>query len=142
VSTDQSLRIGYGELQLGRVLGKGFFGEVRQGTWRGSDVAVKVIYRREFRSSDQVQLFEKEIRVLRSPPLPPSFPPPIGCLFRSLTKACHAFGIYLVCCGIQTLFNFWASAPIRSDASSPSSWEVRREDVGLVHLFTSTAPSN
>jgi serine/threonine protein kinase len=47
------------------VLGKGFFGEVRQGTWRGSDVAVKVIYRREFRNSDQIQLFEKEIRVLR-----------------------------------------------------------------------------
>ncbi len=62
---DQSLRIGYGELQLGKVLGKGFFGEVRQGTWRGSDVAVKVIYRREFRNSDQIQLFEKEIRVLR-----------------------------------------------------------------------------
>ncbi|ELR24935.1 protein kinase domain containing protein [Acanthamoeba castellanii str. Neff] len=63
-SLDQSLRIGYGELQLGKVLGKGFFGEVRQGTWRGSDVAVKVIYRREFRNSDQIQLFEKEIRVL------------------------------------------------------------------------------
>lgn len=46
------------------MLGKGFFGEVRQGTWRGSDVAVKVIYRREFRNSDQIQLFEKEIRVL------------------------------------------------------------------------------
>jgi hypothetical protein len=38
---------------------------VRRARWQGTDVAVKVIYRKSFRSADQFQLFEKEVAVLR-----------------------------------------------------------------------------
>jgi len=71
-----------------RVLGKGYFGEVRKGSffmlgplvlafvlmachersgkWRGTRVAVKTIYRNAFRSRSDAQLFEKEVSMLRS----------------------------------------------------------------------------
>jgi hypothetical protein len=77
-----------------RVLGKGFFGEVKKGNkenendrflfafaffssppahvvvwsgrWRGTPVAVKSIYRELFRSKSEEQLFDKEVSMLRS----------------------------------------------------------------------------
>lgn len=67
---DKSLHIPYKELTFGETLGKGFFGEVRQGRWRGSDVAIKVIYRKSFRSDSEFSLFEKELGILRFPSLP------------------------------------------------------------------------
>jgi hypothetical protein len=39
--------------------------QVRRARWQGTDVAVKVIYRKSFRSADEFQLFEKEVAVLR-----------------------------------------------------------------------------
>ncbi|ELR22297.1 nonreceptor tyrosine kinase, putative [Acanthamoeba castellanii str. Neff] len=55
------------DLQLSdRVLGKGFFGEVKKGRWRGTPVAAKIIYRELFRSKSDEQLFDKEVRMLRS----------------------------------------------------------------------------
>jgi serine/threonine protein kinase len=57
--------IKYDDLEMGECLGKGFFGEVRRATWQGTDVAVKVIYRKSFRSVSEFELFEKEVAVLR-----------------------------------------------------------------------------
>eukprot|EP01087_Luapelamoeba_hula_P016560 TRINITY_DN5098_c1_g1_i1.p1 TRINITY_DN5098_c1_g1~~TRINITY_DN5098_c1_g1_i1.p1 ORF type:complete len:1182 (+),score=164.99 TRINITY_DN5098_c1_g1_i1:699-4244(+) len=61
---DRSLHIRSDELEMGEMLGKGFFGEVRKAHWRGTDVAVKIIYRKQFRTLDELSLFEKEIRIL------------------------------------------------------------------------------
>lgn len=77
------MNIPYEDLSFGRLLGKGFFGEVRHGVWRQTDVgmyhvdlqrailtspsisAIKVIYRKSFRSIDEWELFVKEINILR-----------------------------------------------------------------------------
>jgi len=56
--------IGYDELSIGRVLGRGGFGEVYQGTWRMTDVAVKVLLlgqltndaRKEFETEAQTNI--------------------------------------------------------------------------------------
>eukprot|EP01114_Cavostelium_apophysatum_P003938 TRINITY_DN1406_c0_g3_i2.p1 TRINITY_DN1406_c0_g3~~TRINITY_DN1406_c0_g3_i2.p1 ORF type:complete len:326 (-),score=113.24 TRINITY_DN1406_c0_g3_i2:180-1157(-) len=56
--------IDYNELQQKEVLGKGFFGEVRKAVWKGTDVAVKVIYRESFGSQNDLSIFTKEISIL------------------------------------------------------------------------------
>lgn len=38
----------YEELVLGELLGVGNFGEVMRASWRGTDVALKIIYRKNF----------------------------------------------------------------------------------------------
>ncbi|ELR23232.1 Dual specificity protein kinase [Acanthamoeba castellanii str. Neff] len=58
------VEVKYEDLEMGECIGKGFFGEVRRARWQGTDVAVKVIYRKSFRSADEFQLFEKEVAVL------------------------------------------------------------------------------
>jgi serine/threonine protein kinase len=56
--------IHYNELQMGDLLGKGFFGEVRKAVWKGTDVAVKVIYRDTFGSHKELNLFYKELNII------------------------------------------------------------------------------
>ena len=52
------------ELAIGELLGVGNFGEVKRASWRGTDVAVKVIYRKAFHDHDQKQLFQKEVDII------------------------------------------------------------------------------
>eukprot|EP00029_Vermamoeba_vermiformis_P010000 TRINITY_DN5168_c0_g1_i1.p1 TRINITY_DN5168_c0_g1~~TRINITY_DN5168_c0_g1_i1.p1 ORF type:complete len:765 (-),score=122.55 TRINITY_DN5168_c0_g1_i1:390-2684(-) len=52
------------QLVFGQVLGKGFFGEVRKGKWRGSDVAIKIIYRESFKEKNDEDLFIREVEIL------------------------------------------------------------------------------
>ena len=60
-------RIAWQDLDLkdAPCLGRGFFGEVRRGKWRGSDVACKVIYRTSFRDKTDKEMFIREVNVLR-----------------------------------------------------------------------------
>jgi len=53
-----------GELVLGDVIGAGFFGEVKKASWKGIDVAVKYIYRRNDVAKEMI-MFYKEISILR-----------------------------------------------------------------------------
>lgn len=52
------------QLVFGQILGKGFFGEVRKGKWRGSDVAIKIIYRESFKEKNDEDLFIREVEIL------------------------------------------------------------------------------
>ncbi|KAL6059632.1 U-box domain-containing protein 34, variant 2 [Balamuthia mandrillaris] len=52
------------DLTLGPLLGKGSYGEVRQGTWHGIDVAVKTIYNVHFDKSRREE-FTREVEILR-----------------------------------------------------------------------------
>ncbi len=52
------------ELVVGELLGVGNFGEVKRASWRGTDVAVKIIYRKAFHDKDQRQLFQKEVDII------------------------------------------------------------------------------
>jgi len=52
------------QLVFGQILGKGFFGEVRKGRWRGSDVAIKIIYRDNFKEKTDEDLFIREVEIL------------------------------------------------------------------------------
>ena len=52
------------ELVVGELLGMGNFGEVKRASWRGTDVAVKIIYRKAFHDKDQRQLFQKEVDII------------------------------------------------------------------------------
>lgn len=45
-------------------IGRGFFGEVYRGVWRGATVAVKLIYRTSFNDQSAVEMFEKEVKLL------------------------------------------------------------------------------
>ena len=49
------------QVQLGKVLGKGSFGETFQGTWRGQDVAVKCV---RIKSHDEASSFLREADTL------------------------------------------------------------------------------
>eukprot|EP01122_Echinamoeba_exundans_P015392 TRINITY_DN728_c0_g1_i1.p1 TRINITY_DN728_c0_g1~~TRINITY_DN728_c0_g1_i1.p1 ORF type:complete len:721 (-),score=143.90 TRINITY_DN728_c0_g1_i1:2567-4729(-) len=51
------------DLLVGDVIGKGFFGEVRRGAWKGVDVAVKSIYR-NLGTDKEKQRFYKEVLIL------------------------------------------------------------------------------
>ena len=46
-------------------LGKGFFGEVKRGSWRETDVAIKIIYRDSFKSKTSFDMFMNEVCILR-----------------------------------------------------------------------------
>jgi len=59
-----TLEIRHDDLRIYEVLGKGFFGEVRRAVYRGTEVAIKIIYRNSFRSSSDRSVFEKEIHIL------------------------------------------------------------------------------
>jgi len=54
----------HAELQMGELLGKGFFGEVKKAVWKGTDVAVKVIYRDTFGSNNDLNVFYKELNII------------------------------------------------------------------------------
>eukprot|EP01113_Clastostelium_recurvatum_P027404 TRINITY_DN3304_c0_g1_i4.p1 TRINITY_DN3304_c0_g1~~TRINITY_DN3304_c0_g1_i4.p1 ORF type:complete len:1640 (-),score=340.10 TRINITY_DN3304_c0_g1_i4:13-4932(-) len=56
--------IPYDELEFGVVVGKGFFGEVKHGSWRDTDVAIKIIYRDSFKSRSSYEMFQNEVRIL------------------------------------------------------------------------------
>eukprot|EP01125_Pyxidicula_operculata_P001438 TRINITY_DN1132_c0_g2_i1.p1 TRINITY_DN1132_c0_g2~~TRINITY_DN1132_c0_g2_i1.p1 ORF type:complete len:1224 (+),score=464.66 TRINITY_DN1132_c0_g2_i1:336-3674(+) len=47
-------------------LGKGFFGEVRLGTWRSVPVACKFLFEKSFRDKSDHELFMQEVNILRS----------------------------------------------------------------------------
>jgi serine/threonine protein kinase len=38
--------------------------QVKRASWRGTDVAVKIIYRKAFHDKDQRQLFQKEVDII------------------------------------------------------------------------------
>src|SRR5690348_5974988 len=38
----------------------GYFAEVRRAEWRGTKVAVKIIYRENFRNKNELELFQQE----------------------------------------------------------------------------------
>lgn len=42
----------------------GFFAEVREGEYRGSPIAVKIIYRESFRNKGDIELFYQEAEIL------------------------------------------------------------------------------
>ncbi|EFA75541.1 hypothetical protein PPL_11046 [Heterostelium album PN500] len=56
--------IDFNELEFGEPLGKGFFGEVKRGTWRETDVAIKIIYRCQFKTKTSVEMFQNEVSIL------------------------------------------------------------------------------
>jgi len=56
--------IDYSSLEMKELLGKGFFGEVRRAVWKGTDVAVKVIYRDSFGSQKDLDMFYKELSIV------------------------------------------------------------------------------
>lgn len=56
--------INFSDITMGPLLGKGFFAEVRQGEWRGTPIAVKIIYRESFRNKGDIELFYQEAEIL------------------------------------------------------------------------------
>jgi ankyrin repeat protein len=60
---DKHWQIDYLDLEFGEVVGKGYFGEVRRGTWKGIQVALKYIYR-DLQKTKEKQMFLKEIAIL------------------------------------------------------------------------------
>jgi hypothetical protein len=60
---DTQWYIDYTDLEVGEVIGKGYFGEVRRGTWKGIPVALKYIYR-DLQSVKEKNMFFKEISIL------------------------------------------------------------------------------
>ncbi|GAM26086.1 hypothetical protein SAMD00019534_092610 [Acytostelium subglobosum LB1] len=56
--------IDFSELEFGPVLGKGFFGEVKRGYWRETDVAIKTIYRDQFKTKSSLEMFQNEVSIL------------------------------------------------------------------------------
>ncbi|EGG25012.1 non-receptor tyrosine kinase [Cavenderia fasciculata] len=61
----KDFEIGYDELEFGELLGKGFFGEVKKGAWRETDVAIKVIYRDQFKSKTSFEMFQNEVSIFK-----------------------------------------------------------------------------
>jgi serine/threonine protein kinase len=57
----QSWEIDYNSIEMGAKLGSGAFGEVRLGTWMGTDVAVKILHANDEKSRD---VFYKEANLL------------------------------------------------------------------------------
>eukprot|EP01133_Synstelium_polycarpum_P016658 gene16658-19795_t len=62
--TRREYEIDFGELEFGPVLGKGFFGEVKRGYWRETDVAIKIIYRDQFKTKTSFEMFQNEVSIL------------------------------------------------------------------------------
>jgi len=56
--------IEYSELEFGPLIGKGFFGEVKRGFWRETDVAIKIIYRDQFKTKSSLVMFQNEVGIL------------------------------------------------------------------------------
>ena len=77
--------IGYDELSIGRVLGRGGFGEVYQGTWRMTDVAVKVLLLGQL-TNDARKEFEAEAQIMRKLRHPN--------IVLYFTEALHCDGVY------------------------------------------------
>jgi ankyrin repeat protein/tRNA A-37 threonylcarbamoyl transferase component Bud32 len=61
---DELTQISYDDLRMLEELGRGFFGYVRRALWFGTEVAVKVVYRSNFRDKDDGELFQQEVRLL------------------------------------------------------------------------------
>eukprot|EP01119_Soliformovum_irregulare_P002835 TRINITY_DN13093_c0_g1_i1.p1 TRINITY_DN13093_c0_g1~~TRINITY_DN13093_c0_g1_i1.p1 ORF type:complete len:675 (+),score=159.41 TRINITY_DN13093_c0_g1_i1:188-2212(+) len=57
-------KISWIDLEIHEMLGKGFFGEVRRATWKGTDVAVKIIYREAFNNHSDINIFYKEVSII------------------------------------------------------------------------------
>ncbi|EGC37943.1 hypothetical protein DICPUDRAFT_53617 [Dictyostelium purpureum] len=56
--------IDFNELEFGPTIGKGFFGEVKKGYWRETDVAIKIIYRDQFKTKSSLVMFQNEVSIL------------------------------------------------------------------------------
>jgi len=58
-------KITWNELKFTRrVLGMGFFGKVMEATWKGTQVACKFIYRENFRTKNEFDMFLHEVKML------------------------------------------------------------------------------
>ena len=77
--------IGYDELSIGRVLGRGGFGVVYQGTWRMTDVAVKKLLLGHL-TDDARKEFEAEAQIMRKLRHPN--------IVLYFTEALHCDGVY------------------------------------------------
>lgn len=53
------------DMRNSKVLGKGFFGEVRLAYWLRQPVACKILYQKEFRKTNEMERFVREVDVLR-----------------------------------------------------------------------------
>jgi len=57
-------KIEHSELQFCELLGKGYFGEVRRAIWKGTEVAVKEIYKNSFGIQTDLDVFYKELSII------------------------------------------------------------------------------
>lgn len=62
--SEEVWKIDYNELEMKETLGRGFYGEVKKALWKGTEVAVKVIYRDTFASQKDLSLFYKELNII------------------------------------------------------------------------------
>jgi len=62
-ATMGSIELQYGELDLGQLIGEGGFGKVYKGTWRGTDVAIKLLNVQSIQE-DMIDEFRREVAVM------------------------------------------------------------------------------
>jgi len=62
-SNFRSLTISQKDIKVIGPIGRGFFGEVYNGIWKGREVAIKKIVRQTFRQKSDLELFYKEIDI-------------------------------------------------------------------------------
>eukprot|EP01133_Synstelium_polycarpum_P008918 gene8918-10450_t len=60
----KEFEIDFKDLTFGEVIGKGYFGQVTRGRWNETEVAIKTIYRQEFKTKTIVEMFQREVSVL------------------------------------------------------------------------------
>src|SRR5205085_2555687 len=48
-----------------KLLGRGYFGEVNKVKWKGMDVACKIIYRKSFQNKTDIDMYLREVGILR-----------------------------------------------------------------------------
>ncbi len=56
--------IDYDELRLGEILGRGGYGIVHKGSWRDTEVAIKILNHSDI-SEEEKELVRREIRLMR-----------------------------------------------------------------------------
>jgi hypothetical protein len=60
---EQSRNINFRDITLGRVIGEGSFGKVREGKWRGRPVAVKLLICQDL-GQDILEEFQSEVKIM------------------------------------------------------------------------------